>query len=113
MRLYDWTEPVEWIGSVVLNIRGQVLSLGGDVERSRFMLDDYITAYQFAVFHLSRERYLQTYPSRRSLLYPNGSPILLSTRGPFVIVKIPYFFFAVAVLEHIIYINKWRVLPIV
>ncbi|KAM3172477.1 hypothetical protein ACTXT7_014442 [Hymenolepis weldensis] len=105
---YNWNEPIEWIGSVVLNTRGQVISLGGDVDRSRFLLEDYISAYRFAVFHLSRERYLQIYPNRRVMLYPNGSPIQLSTRGPFVIVKVQYFFYAVAVLEHIIYINKWR-----
>nr|CUU97713.1 hypothetical transcript [Hymenolepis microstoma] len=110
---YKWNEPVEWIGSVVLNTRGQVISLGGDVERSRFLLEDYISAYRFAVFHLSRERYLQMYPSRRVMLYPNGSPIQRSTRGPFVIVKVQHFFYAVAVMERIIYINKWRILPIV
>lgn len=113
MQSYDWNEPVEWIGALVLDTHGQVLSMAGDVERSRYMVEEYVAAYQFAVFHLSRERYLQSHPNLRQQLYPYGSPIQLSSRGPFVIVRVQYFFYAIAVLEHVIYINKWRVLPIV
>ncbi|KAL5106038.1 Serine-threonine kinase receptor-associated protein [Taenia crassiceps] len=96
MQCYDWNEPVEWIGALVLNTHGQVLSLAGDVERSRYMIEEYVTAYQFAVFHLSRERYLQSHPNLRQQLYPYGSPIQLSSRGPFVIVRVQYFFYAIA-----------------
>ena len=110
---YEWNEPVEWIGALVLDTYGQVLNMAGDVERSRRLIEDYVTAYQFAVYHLSRERYLQTHPNLRHQFYPNGSPIQLSSRGPFVIVKMHFFFYAIAVLEHVIYINKWRILPVV
>ncbi len=113
MQSYNWDEAVEWIGVLVADMGGQVLHVAGDVDRYRWMIDEYINAYRFIVFHLRRERYLQSRPYLRQQVYPQGCPIQISERGPFVIVRCPNFFYAVIVLEHIIYINKWRILPTV
>lgn len=111
MLAYNWDEAVEWIGMLAMDTRGQVRSLVGDVSRSRGMIDEYINAYRFLMNHLRRERFLQTRPQLRSQVHPLGSPIQYSTRGPYVIVRFQYFFYAVIVLRNMIYINKWRIIP--